>query len=373
MAIVKIGGRKMGPGEDLFFIAEIGINHNGELSLAKKMVDAAADAGCDAAKFQTFTAQDLYIAREHSGTYSLMGRDIPIYDLHVRLEMPEEWVGELNDYCNDRGILFFSTPVAPHCADLLDRHGVPLFKVSSYDLTNLPLIRYLSMKKKPVVFSCGGARMSEVAETAEALAAAQTPFAIMQCIAKYPAPYKYANLAVMDTLRHAFGVPVGFSDNGFADENGHIDADIVPQAAAKMGADLFEIHVTLDRKLPGPDHGFATEPDELKAMVSSMRKIRADYNSGKRFDVEPLLVGSGIRRTYDIEEYVRLFAYKCLYATRDIAAGEKLTSANVGVLRPGAAYKNRGLAPKYYDIIVSKGHATKPIAAWQPITWENIL
>jgi len=372
MAGVKIGSRKMGPGEDVFFIAEIGINHNGDLNLAKKLVDAAADAGCDAAKFQTFTAKALYIPTERSGTYRLMGKDIPIYDLHVKLEMPSEWVGELNDYCNECGITFFSTPVDASCVDLLDSYGVPVFKVSSYDMTNIPLIRHLNTKKKPVIFSCGGARMGEVDETADALASAGTPFAIMHCIAKYPAPYSYANLAVMETFRLAFGAPVGFSDNGFADESGRIDSGRVPLAAAKMGADLFEIHITLDRKLPGPDHGFATEPDELKSMVKSMREIRAGYNSGKRFEVEPLLRGSSRRVTYDIEEYVRNFAYKCLFSKCRIAKDERLTPDNVGVLRPGA-YPKRGLDPKYYDLVVSKARARTEIEAWQPITWDTIL
>ncbi|MFH0737378.1 MAG: N-acetylneuraminate synthase family protein [Candidatus Micrarchaeota archaeon] len=372
MESLKVGNRKIGRGEDLFFIAEIGINHNGELALAKKMVDAAAAAGCDAAKFQTFTAKALYMPEERSGTYKLMGKDIPIYDLHVKLEMPEEWIGELQDYCRAHGLIFFSTPVDGACVDLLDRHGVPLFKVSSYDMTNIPLIRHLTTKKKPVVFSCGGADMAEVAETADMLRGAHTQFAIMHCIAKYPAPYAYANLAVMETLRLAFDVPVGFSDNGFCDEAGKIDSGRVPMAAAKCGADLFEIHTTIDRKLPGPDHAFATEPDELKKMVADMRAIRAGYNCGKRFQVEPLLLGSSRRMTYEVERYVRDFAYKCLFSTKRIAEGERLTIENVGVLRPGA-YPHRGLAPRYHELVVSKARARVPIEAWQPITWDTIL
>ncbi len=372
MGKIRFANKAMGEGEGLFFIAEIGINHNGQLALAKKMVDAAAAAQCDAAKFQTFTAKALYPPGEVSGSYHLMGRDIPIYDLHAGLEMPDEWVGELSDYCRQHGMVFFSTPVDASCVDLLDRHNVPLFKVSSYDMTNIPLIEYLAGKGKPVVFSCGGAKMAEVAETAGVLQQAGTPFAIMHCIAKYPAPYRYANLAVMDTLKRAFGVPVGFSDNGFADEGGKIDAGRVPLAAAKMGADLFEIHITIDRKLPGPDHGFATEPDELKAMVAKMRKIREEYNSGKRPDVEPLLAGSGERKTYDIEEYVRNFAYKCLFSTSEISGGERLTGKNVAVLRPGAC-PMRGLEPKYYGLVTAHGHARRKIAQWKPIVWEDIL
>ena len=369
---VKIGKAAIGRGEEIFFIAEIGINHNGELSLAKKMIEAAGAAGCSAAKFQTFTAKALYPPPEHSGSYSLMDREIPIYDLHAGLEMPEAWIGELSDFCKSHGLIFFSTPVDKGSADMLYRHGARLFKVSSYDMTNLPLVSHLAKKGKPIIFSCGGATMAEVAETADALSSAGAQFAIMHCVAKYPAPYRYANLAVMETLRMAFGVPVGFSDNGFADESGSIDSGRVPLAAAKLGADLFEIHITTDRKLPGPDHGFATEPEELKGIVSGMRRIREEYNSGKRFEAEPLLLGSPQRKTYDIEKYVRDFAYKCLFASREIGKGERLTEENVSALRPGACPK-RGLEPKYYGLAVSSATARRRIGQWQPITWEDIL
>jgi sialic acid synthase SpsE len=372
MGEVKVGNRTIGTGSDIFFVAEIGINHNGNLRLAKKLVEVASSAGCDAAKFQTFTAKALYPPAEVSGKYRLMGRDIPIYDLHAKLEMPSEWIGELSDCCKENGVLFFSTPVDKASADLLDAQNVPLFKVSSYDMTNLPLVKYLAGKKKPVIFSCGGAMMSEVAETAQELSSCGTPFAVMHCIAKYPAPINYANLAVMGTLKSAFGVPAGFSDNGFADASGRIDSGQVPLAAAKAGADLFEIHITTDRGLPGPDHGFATEPEELKAMVREMRFIREAYNAGKRFEVSPVLFGSPQRKTYDIEEYVRKFAYKCLFASKPVKAGEKLTGENVAVLRPGASSK-RGLEPKYYELIVSKAVARKGIRQWEPITWDTVL
>ena len=369
--LVRAGRSLIGPGRPIFIIAEIGINHNQDLQMAKDLIDAAAAAGCDAAKFQTFTAKALYVDRKFAGTYHLMGRDIPIYDLHTKLEMPYGWIPVLRDHCKKLGILFFSTPVDAASADALDCEGVELFKVSSYDMTNLPLVRHLAKKGKTVIFSAGAATLGEVEETVAVLEEAGCPYAMMHCIAKYPAPYRYANLAVMETLRRAFGAPVGFSDNGFADARGRIDALRVPSAAAAAGADLFEVHITLDRKLPGADHGFATTPCELKAMVAAMRRRRDEFNRGCYAVVEPLLLGSPVKKTYDVERYVRDFAYKCLFAIRDIPLGAKIRKTDVAILRPGA--HRCGLAPKFFALVVGKARASRPIARWQPITWDNIL
>lgn len=368
---VIVEGRKIGPGEPLFFIAEIGINHNQDLKLALAHIDAAADAGCSAAKFQTFRAQDLYVEAKKAGTYSLMGKDIPIYDLHTGLEMPEEWIPQLQAHCKKRGITFFSTVVAPHGIDMLDSAGVPAFKISSYDFANIPLIRYLMTKKKPVIISNGGATLAETDETMELFRESGVPVALMHCVVKYPAPYALANLAVMDTLRQAFQIPVGFSNNGFADESGKIDAEKVPLAAAQAGADLFEIHITLDRSLPGPDHGFATEPDELKAMVARMNEAREAYNGGKRLRIDPVIWGSPIKRRTPEEVYVWKFASKCLFTSKPVGKGERFTAENTSVLRPGE-YK-RGLEPRYYDLVVGKATARADIGAFEPITWEIIL
>ena len=145
--MIDIQGRKLGPGHGIFIIAEVGINHNQDLDLAYGLIDAAAAAGCDAAKFQTFRAKDLYVHRSLAGTYRLMGRDIPIYDLHTGLEMSMEWIRLLQARCHRRGIIFFSTPVARAGVDALDRVGVPAFKISSYDLTNIPLVRYVASNR----------------------------------------------------------------------------------------------------------------------------------------------------------------------------------------------------------------------------------
>lgn len=368
---LSVADRRIGPGQDIFIIAEIGINHNQDLNLAMSLIDAAGQAGCDAAKFQTFRAKDLYVDRAFAGTYKLMGKDIPIYDLHTGLEMPPDWIPKLQERCKRYNMIFFSTPVAQESTDLLEHAGVPAFKISSYDMTNLPLVDYIARKGRPVIFSCGAATLGEIEETACVLQRHQTPYAIMQCIAKYPAPFRCANLGVMRTLRNAMDVPVGFSDNGFVDDTGRIDDFRVPVAAAQAGADLFEIHITLDRSLPGADHGFATTPNELKEAVARMREARRAYNAGRRELIPAELWGSTVKRTLPEEEYVRQFAYKCLFASKAIEKGDKLSRHNVVILRPGQ--HERGLAPRYFDLVTDKGRAAKNLLAWQPITWESIL
>ena len=366
MEKIKVGNRKIGEGEPIFFISECGINHNGQLSQAKKLIDVAVDAECSAAKFQTFRADAHYIPQ--AGKYHLNNKDIDIYELHERLSMPEEWLGELSDYCRQHDIIFFSTPADPKCVDLIDKY-VPCYKVSSYDMTNRYLTDYLNTKGKPVIFSTGGAYLSEISETHESLT---VPHAILHCIAKYPAPLKYANLAVMETLKRAFGVPVGFSSNGFVKENGEIDTKRIPYQVAVNGADLFETHITLDRKGESVDDFFATEPQELKEMVKTMQQIRESSYLYDEEDIDPLILGSPIRKPYDIEEYCRKFLYKCLFAKKDIAQGERFTSENVAVLRPGE-YPKRGLEPKYYELITTKATAKRAMKAWEAITWSEAL
>ncbi len=368
---VRIGDHRLGPGEPLFFIAEVGLNHNQDLDLARAMIDAAADAGCSAAKFQTFRADDVYVGGGRAGTYHLMGRDIPIMELHRSLEMSREWVRELRDHCERRGLVFFSAPIGREALALLVEAGCPALKVSSYELTDLPYLAEVARAGLPVILSTGAAELGEVERAVEALRAGGAPVALMQCVTRYPAPFDHANLAVMDTLRRAFDAPTGFSDNGFVDAGGRIDALRVPSAAAALGADLFEVHVTLDRSLPGPDHGFATEPDELAAMVRRMNELRAAWAAGEAPEVEAELLGSSVKRPQEGERYVRDFAFKCLFAVRDIAAGERLTEDNVRWLRPGESA--RGIEPVHHEAVVGRAVARRPLAAWEPVTWDWLL
>lgn len=365
---VAVGPLVIGPGQPIFTIAEVGLNHNQDFDLALRLLDAAAEADCSAAKFQTFHADDVYIEGARAGTYHLMGQEIPIYDLHKSLEMSAEWVLRLSKACQERGLVFFSAPIGARALAALEAADVPAHKISSYELTDLPFVREVAACGRAMILSTGAANLAEIDQAVRCVASAGAPLALMQCVTQYPAPFAAANLAVMDTLRAAFDVPVGFSDNGFVNAAGAIDALEVPLAAAQAGADLFEIHITLDRSMPGPDHGFATEPGELVELVRTMSSARRAYNDGERVPIAPELLGSSQKRTQDAERYVRDFAFKSLFAVRDIAAGELLTRANLRALRPGESAP--GIAPKYLEELAGRATARRPLAAFEPVTWD---
>lgn len=366
---VKVGRQEIGPNQPIFIIAEIGLNHNQDYDLALRLIDAAVEAGCSAVKFQTFRARDVYI-KDGAGTYELMGKKIPIYDLHASLEMPADWVFKLKEYSDSCGVEFFSAPIGKVATKLLLDAGVPAMKVASYECSNLPFLEYLAEQGLPIIMSSGAATLAELDAATRLIKSKNVPLALMHCLTKYPAPLNIANLAIMETLRRAFRVPVGFSNNGFVKGDGLIDDGVISDAVAKLGGDLFEIHITLNRAMPGPDHGFATEPDELKKMVSRMQIIRRQYNSGERFEVAPQLIGSSEKIILPEEQYVRNFAYKCIFATKDIKKGERLSEENVAVLRPGESA--RGLEPAFYNVLLG-ARATHDISACQPITWGEVL
>ena len=180
-----------------------------------------------------------------------------------------------------------------------------------------------------------------------------------------------ANLRIMNTLKQAFGVPVGFSNNGFRDKNGEIDYEEIPSAVSQLGADLYEIHITLNREMDGVDQGFSTEPEELKKMISLMNNNREKYLKGSKNKVSETLLGSGIKRTLEADEYVRRFAYKCIFSTQSIKKGELFTTNNLKTLRPGES--KRGLEPNFYDFIIDKAKASRDIEINEPINWEDIF
>lgn len=368
---VKVGQHYIGPGNDIFTIAEIGLNHNQNLNMALELIEVAADAGCSAAKFQTFSAKDVYVNDPRTGNYSLMGQSLPIYSLHESLEMPLEWIPLLKERCNSLGIEFFSAPIGIASLRALVTNEVNVLKVSSYECTNLPFLNEVASNKIPTIISTGACALREVEAAVTIFQKAECPVILLHCLTKYPAELSSANLSVMNTLRTAFNVPVGFSDNGFVTADSKIDFIEIPVEAAKTGADAFEIHITLDRSLPGPDHGFATEPHELKVLVNRMKRIREEIIRGGQFELDPILQGVSQKRTLPEEEYVRNFAFKCLFAREDIFEGEKIRADQVAILRPGEG--SRGLEPEYYSLVTNFAHARHFIRKNDPITWESIL
>ncbi len=319
----QIDGRVIGNDTPPYCIAEVGINHNGDLAIAKRMIDAAKEAGADAVKFQTFKAEEFCGDPEQTFTYQSQGKQITesMLEMFRRYEFPLDSWSEIKAYCASVGITFFSTPQNPSDLDLLLKIGVPALKIGSDDFTNLPLIRRYIETRLPLILSCG---MSDLAEVHQALEAASWfdgyPVALMLCTSQYPTPPKDVNIAKLTTLQQAFpGLMVGFSD--------HTQGALAASLAVARGARVFEKHFTLDKELPGPDHWFSEDPEGLAEWIAHIRT--AD-----------VLLGSPLVRPTHAEQEMRLVARRSVVALRDIALGETLDSANTGLRRPGG-----GLSP----------------------------
>jgi N-acetylneuraminate synthase len=346
---VRIGERLVGKGERLFVVAEAGSNHDGKLEQAKELIKVAAEAGADAVKFQTFEAEKLYVKKAGNADYLKSPKSI--FKIIKDLEMPYEWIAELGEYCRKASIIFLSTPYDEESADKLDEAGVPAYKISSYNVTHLPFLKYIARKGKPIILSTGASDLGEVREALETIYAQENEEVILlQCTASYPAPLEHINLKVMGTFEQAFQVPVGTSDHSR-------DPFIVPFAATALGANMIEKHFTIDNSLSGPDHQFAIEPDELKAMIKGIRGVEK-------------ALGSSMKEVTDIEKELYEFAKVRIHAIKDVKRGEVLTEKNIAILRSGKM--NPGLAPKFWDSILGK-KVTRDIKKYEGITWEDFL
>ena len=349
MKKVKIGNKLVGAGEKTFIVAEAGSNHDGKMEQAKELIKVAAEAGADAIKFQTFRAEKLYVKSAGSADYLKSSKSI--FKLIKDLEMPYEWITELNEYCRKAGIIFLSTPFDEESADKLEEAGVPAYKMSSYTVTHIPFLRYVARKGKPIILSTGASNLNEVREALETIYSQKSEDVILlQCTASYPAPLEHINLKVMDTFKQAFQVPVGISDHSR-------DPFIVPYAATALGADLIEKHFTLDNSLPGPDHKYAIEPDELKIMVQGIRGVEK-------------ALGSPIKEVTGVEKELYNFARVRIHAVRDIRRGTVLTEKNIAILRSGKT--KPGLDPKFWDLILGK-RVVRNIKKYEGIGWEDLL
>jgi len=327
---IRIGDKWVGDQERCFIIAEAGSNHNGDLQQAKNMIDVAADSEADAVKFQLFRADKLYPNTEAQSDYLQLDRSI--YDIIREMEIPYEWIPELASHCQDKNIVFLSSAFDEESVDQLDPY-VPAYKIASYEMNHLPLVRHIAGKGKPVIISTGTASLDEVRETVDAFfETGNHALMLMQCTAAYPAPLESLNLQAISTMQDAFQVPVGFSDHSRAPLIG-------PMAAVALGADLVEKHFTLGNKLPGPDHAFSLEPDELRSMVLMLREVES-------------ALGTGEKITQPVEAELRKFARRSIFAIRKIFKGETFTPKNVAVLRCGNL--NPGLEPKFYDMVLGK-------------------
>ena len=314
---IEISGRKIGPGHPCFIIAEAGVNHNGSLELALKLVDAAAAAGADAVKFQTFKADRLVTRNAPKAGYQIRatGDAGTQHEMLKRLELTEEDHRSLIAHCERRGVLFLSTPFDEESCDFLESLELPAFKLPSGELTNLPFLAHVAGKGKPVILSTGMATLQEVDAAVETFArSGNNRLVLLQCVSEYPADPAEANLRAMASMRSLFGFPVGFSD--------HTPGIAAAIAAAALGACVVEKHFTLDREMPGPDHRASLEPEELAEMVRGIR-------------VAESALGDGEKRPGAGEAATARAARKSLVAACDISAGTVLGPEHIAVKRPG--------------------------------------
>lgn len=341
---INIGDRRIGPANPCFLVAEAGVNHNGDPEAALRLVDAAADAGADAIKFQTFTVDRLTTKMAPKADYQKWTTD-PMesqYEMLQRLELSEAAHRRLVERCRLRGVLFLSTPFDEASADFLERLAVPAFKVPSGELTNLPLVAHIAAKGRPMIVSTGMADLGEVEAAVRTVrATGNDQIVLLHCVSSYPAEAASVNLRAMATLASAFGVPVGYSD--------HTQGPAVALAAVALGACVLEKHFTLDCRLLGPDHAASTEPEDLAALIRAVRQVEASLGDGRKLPAVE-------------ERTTALAARRSLVAACDIAPGSVLTEAMVALRRPGT-----GLPPAMRPYVVGRTARTA-IPAGTPIS-----
>lgn len=329
---IKIGGKFIGQGQPVFVIAEAGVNHNGKLSLALKLVKAAKKAGADAVKFQDFKAEEVVTSAGKMASYQKknIGRSENQLEMIKRLELSDEDFKKVAEYCRGEKIIFLSSPHGGFASvDRVRALGATAFKFGSGELTNLPVLEYAARFKKPMIISTGMATMSEVKEAVKTIRkSGNNKIILLQCTTDYPSKPEEANLRVLETFRKKFGVLAGYSD--------HTLGAFASVLAAAMGAEIIEKHLTLNKNLPGPDHKASLEPEEFKEMVRQIRMI-------------PLLKGSAEKRPSKSESAYKALARKSVVVLRDIKKGEIFSRSNLAIKRPGT-----GLEPKYLRKIIGK-------------------
>jgi len=331
----------------VFIIAEAGVNHNGSLDLAYQLIDVAKDVGADAVKFQTFKAENVVSRLADKAEYQkkTTGSDKSQLEMIKKLEISFEDFKKLKKYCDKKGIMFLSTPFDIQSIDFL-YNLIDIYKIPSGEIINLPYLKHIAAKNKPLIMSTGMANLGEVEEAINTIRAvnSEAQISLLHCTTNYPTLYEEVNLKAMQTLVAAFKLPVGYSDHTLGIE--------VPVAAVAMGAKIIEKHFTLDKNLPGPDHKASLEPAKLKEMVKAIRNIEK-------------ALGDGIKKPNKSENEIMKVARRSLIAIRDIRAGEIIKESDIAIKRPGT-----GILPKFKEIIIGM-KLVNDITEDEPFRWEN--
>jgi len=332
--------------KNVFIIAEAGVNHNGDLLKAYRLVDEAKKAGANAVKFQTSIPSKSISKYAKMAKYQIdnIGEETSMIEIAKKISLPFDSFKKLKKYCDEIGIIFLSTPFHLEAVDFLN-DLVPYFKVASGEIVNYPLLKSIAKKKKPIILSTGMSCLSDVEGALRIIYNEDNNnIIILHCTSNYPCPFNEVNLKAMQTLAAAFKLPVGYSDHTLGIE--------VPVAAVAMGAKIIEKHFTLDKKLPGPDHKASLEPSELKEMVKAIRNIEK-------------ALGNGIKKPNDSEIEIMKVARKSLIATRDIRAEEIIKETDITIKRPGT-----GILPKFREIVIGM-KLINSIRQDEPFRWEN--
>lgn len=346
---VKIGKRMIGADYPTYFIAEIGGNFDGSMEKARRLIDAAKEAGADCAKFQTFTAETIVSEGGFSkmtlkGVHGTWGRTVS--EVFKDVEFPMAWHKEVAEYCQKVGIDFSTSPYFKEAVDLCAEMKLPFIKIGSGEITWLEMLEYIASKGLPVMLATGDATMSEIDEAVRTIEkTGNKDLVLMQCITNYPSKIESANVNVLKTYQNAFDCLTGYSD--------HSPGHVVALASVILGGRVVEKHFTLDKHDKGPDHPHSMEPAEFKFMVDSIREAERAMGSTRKEVVE--------------EESETVFVQRrCLYAKKDLKKGQVLTEEDIDVLRPAL-----GIPPKFKRTIIGKT-VNKDIPARDPLFWEDL-
>ena len=346
MRNVPVGSRLIGRDQPAFIVAEIGVNHQGRVDLAKALIDAAAEAGADAVKFQKRSVDRVLTREGQNAPYASPHSFGRTYGEHRRaLELSAEDYLLLKAHAEQKGLCFFASAWDEESADFLEQLGVDVYKIASPDLTNLPLCRHVARKGKPVIMSTGMSSLDEIARAVDCIRAYNTGLVLLHCVSVYPTQYADVNLGFMETLRGLFDCPVGYS--------GHELGWAIPVAARALGACVIEKHVTLDPRMRGGDHKFSLTPQELKEMTDNIRKVEAALRPGEK-------------RLLEAEAPFRAKLGKSLVAAAPIARGQVITRRLLVCKSPG-----NGLSPLLIEEVLGK-RATRDIPADGMLTHEDV-
>ncbi|MEX0931909.1 MAG: N-acetylneuraminate synthase family protein [Candidatus Paceibacterota bacterium] len=348
---VKIGKKYVGPGEPVFVIAEVGINHNGDMEIAKKLIDVARDSGADAVKFQKRTTKEILTKEGLDKPYTSPNAFAPTYGAHRdALEFNEDQYRELKKYAEKNGVLFFASAWDKGSADFLESFDVDAYKVPSADTINIPLLEYIAKKNKPVLISTGMNTFDEIQDAVSTVLKHNNRVVVFHCLSLYPSPEHMIELAFMDTLKRTFHpLPVGYS--------GH-EIDLLPTlAAVSRGAVIVERHLTLDKQMKGSDHAGSLEPHELKELVDSIRRIEK-------------ILGKGGKTMHEELKPLRDKLAKSVATKRVIKKGEVLTKDMFTIKGPGTGIKPRDME-KLYGLVAEKDLDEDVIVPVEALGWKK--